>query len=634
MSRTFVLSTVLAFVSITASAAEPASPVTLTEDDGGFTLANGIVTARVTKRTGVLALLKFQGLELLGAGSGAPFGYWSHVGGGSLSSRRETSVRIHPATNDGERAIVAVKFLYDGAGSLPVDVDLRYALGRGDSGVYASAIWEHKSGYPGFSVGEARFAAKLNPDVFDFLAVDARRRRVMPTPADWDQGSPLNMKEARRMTTGRYAGQPEHKYDYSAVLFDTPAYGWSSTRHRVGLWIVNPSIEYLSGGATKVELTGHLDVNSGGAPVLLNMWKGSHYGGSTLAVAAGESWTKCVGPFLLYCNAASGHDELWKDALARAAKEAADWPYAWAADASYPDAPRRGTVTGKIVLRDPTAPGATMSNLLVGLAAPDYVARAGRRGATTVDWQMDAKFYQFWARADADGRFVILQIRPGAYTLHAIADGVLGEFSLTNVNIAAGASNHLGTLEWTPLRHGRTLWEIGIPDRTAREFRHGDHYWQWGLYHEYPKEFPNDVNFVIGRSDWRRDWNYCQPPRLEGRQVTPTTWSVTFELPQAPRGQATLRLAIAGSRVPGGIEVKVNEAPVGGTGPLPDTGVMHRDGIRGYWCERAVPFDAARLRAGTNLLQLHVPANNWVQGVLYDYLRLELDESFPAAPLR
>lgn len=56
---------------------------------------------------------------------------------------------------------------------------------------------------------------------------------------------------------------------------------------------------------------------------------------------------------------------------------------------------------------------------------------------------------------------------------------------------------------------------------------------------------------------------------------------------------------------------------------------MHRDGIRGYWCERSLPFNAALLKRDRNLIQLTSPVNNWVQGVLYDYLRLELDESAP-----
>jgi rhamnogalacturonan endolyase len=621
------IAVVIALATMVAGGRGADPPVTVAEDGSGFTLGNGYVTARVAKRSGDLVSLRYKGLELLGEGSGHPFGYWSHAGGGALSSRRVASVCVDPRSNGGSRAIVSCRFLADRGGrGLPADVDLRYALGRGDRGLYAYALWEHQPGYRRLSVGEARFLMKLNEKVFDFLTIDARRRKVMPTPSDWDKGVPLNLKEVRRLTTGAYAGQPEHKYDYSAVQFDTPAYGWSSTAHRVGLWVINPSIEYLSGGPTKVELTGHLDVNRGAAPTLLNYWKGSHYGGSALVVPEQEAWSRCVGPFLLYCNSAPGHEAMWKDALAKARAEQEAWPYAWAAGPHYPTAEGRGTATGTLTVSDPQAPGLKVRNLLVGLAAPP--SSSGGRGGP-VDWQRDAKHYQFWTRAGADGRFTIRHVRPGTYNLHAIADGVLGEFRRPDVTVTAGQTRELGRLRWTPVRYGRQIWEIGIPNRSAEEFRHGDHYWQWGLYYQYPKEFPDDVNFVVGRSDWRRDWNYCQPPRLEGGRVRSTTWSVTFDLPEAPRGRATLRLAIAGSRVRRGIEVSVNDTPVGGTGPLPDTGVMHRDGIRGYWCERAVPFDAARLRRGTNVLRLTVPANSWINGVLYDYLRLEVDPDAP-----
>jgi rhamnogalacturonan endolyase len=596
----------------TAPGAEP--PVTLAEDESGFTLANGQVTARVAKRNGDLVSLKYKDLEMLGKSSGKPFGYWSHNGGGSLGSSRESAVVLDPKTNGGERAIVSCKFSPGKGGNLPADVDLRFALGRGDAGLYVYSLWAHKPDYAALRLGEARYTLKLNEKVFDYLTIDANRRKLMPTPEDWDKGTPLNMKEVRRMTTGRYAGQPEHKYDYSAVQFDTPAFGWSSTANKVGLWVVNPTTEYLGGGPTKVELTGHLDVNAGAAPTLCNYWVGSHYGGSAFLVAQGEAWDKVVGPLLVYCNAAAGPDEMWKDALARAAKEAETWPYEWAADGHYTGKAGRGSVSGQITVKDPLVSMDKVRNLLVGLTAPG-------------DWQKDAQSYQFWVRAGNDGRFTIPKVRPGTYTLRAFADGVLGEFSRPDVAVSAGQARNLGGLEWKPVRHGKQLWEIGIPDRSAAEFRHGDHYWQWGLYLKYPEEFPHDVNFIIGKSDWRKDWNYCQPPRIDGDRVSPTTWSVRFDLPEAPRGKATLRLAFAGSSGRGGVQVSVNDQSAGGTGALPVTGVMHRDGIRGYWFERSVPFDATLLKAGPNVVKLTNPARGWVDGVLYDYLRLELDEA-------
>jgi rhamnogalacturonan endolyase len=607
-------------------------PVRLTEDADVFTLANGFVTAKVKKGTADLISLRYQDLEVLGGGSGHPYGYWSHTPG--RESRVANSVSINPSTNGGARAEVSVKGFYEGTalgqgpgGSAVADIEIRYALGRDDHGVYTYSIFQHKPGYPATSIGEARFCAKLNGRVFDYLTIDANRNRKMPSPEDWDKGTPLNMKEVRRLNTGIYAGQVEHKYDYSAVQFDIPAYGWSSTSRQVGLWFVNPSVEYLSGGATKVELTGHLDNNAGAAPTLLNYWRGSHYGGSSCVIAAGEAWTKVIGPFLIYCNAGASPDAMWKDALVQVGKEAKAWPYEWVSGVDYPHKDQRGLVTGQLVLNDLQASQARMTNLLVGLAAPDYSLRGGRGGAARIDWQLDAKHYEFWVRGDRQGRFAISQIRPGTYTLHAIADGVLGEYSKADVVVAPGQTVDLGRLDWQPVRYGRQLWDIGIPNRSAEEFRHGDHYWQWGLYYEYPKEFPRDVNFVIGKSDFHQDWNYCQPPRLEGDRVESTTWSIAFALNEAPRGKATLRLAITGSQTPRGIEVIVNGTPAGSTGPLLATGVMHRDGIRGYWCQRALPFAASLLKPGANVIKLHVAANNWTQGVLYDYLRLELDES-------
>lgn len=686
--------------------ARAAAPVTVAETAEQFTLDNGLLTARVDKRTGTLTSLRYEGLELLAQrGSGANGGYWSSVGGARVGSGRRATVRQSPATNGGGRAEISIRlFADDGGRPAPVEIDLRYALGRGEHWLYAGALWRHEPGWPPLGAGEARYCIKLNPQVFDFMTIDAGRRRVMPSGEDWDRGEPLNLKEARRMTTGLHKGEPEHKYGYSAVLEKTRAYGWSSTRHGVGLWIVNPSMEYIAGGPTKMELTGHLDVNPGGSPTLLNMWLGSHYGGSSLAVAPEEDWSKLIGPFLIYCNqaaptpdraaqdasdpeAGAPHEALWKDALARAATEAARWPYDWVADTNYPAAAQRATVTGQLVIRDPLAPpGLRVSNLWVGLTLPNYTnppmrlmrglggtnapgsfpgggpftnrAERGPAGGVGrggfpphVDWQRDAKFYQFWTRADAEGRFTIRNVRPGAWTLRAIADGVLGEFALDGVRAPSGETHALGVLTWTPRRHGRELWQIGVADRTAREFRHGTNAWRWGTYLHYTNDFPDDVNFLIGQNDWPRDWNYVQPPRVlgppprvageenddepgppgptGGRGVQSTMWRIVFDLPVALRGRATLRLAFCGTHAGCNVEAFVNDASIGETGPLPSTSAMQRDGAQAYWIEKPLAFDAARLKAGTNVLGLLSHAGSWAQGVMYDCVRLELDPHAP-----
>jgi rhamnogalacturonan endolyase len=620
-TRWIMMVSVISFVF--AAGALAADGVKLSEDNANFTLSNQHLTAKIRKRSGDLVSLRYKDHELLEGGSGHAFAYWSHAG---PAARNQTSITIDLAKNDGERAEVSCKFFCDGkplgqgpGGSVIADVEIRYALARDDSALYTYSIFDHKPEYPATSLGEARFGAKLNPNVFDWMTIDAKRNKQMAAPQDWDQGTQLNMKEARRLNTGIYKGQVEHKYDYSAIQFDIPAFGWCGTKSHVGLWFVNPTIEYLSGGATKVELTGHLDNNAGAAPTLLNYWRGSHYGGSQCNVAQGEAWTKVVGPFLIYCNAQETPDQMWKDALSRAKSEAKAWPLEWVNGVDYPHKDQRGTVSGQVVLNDAQAPDARMSNLLVGLAWPDY---PGRRGV--VDWQQDAKHYQFWVRGDEQGRFTISNVRPGTYTLHAIADGVLGEYAQTNVTVEPGKSLDLRKLEWKPQRFGRQLWEIGIPNRSAEEFRHGDRYWQWGLYNEYPKEFPDDVNFFIGNSDYRTDWNYCQCPRAD--RPDGTTWCITFDLKEAPKGKATLRLAMTATSARN-ISLLVNDQPAGDTGALPYTATINRDGIRGYWQERPITFDAALLKPGTNVLKLRIPPGGVMNGVEYDYLRLELDES-------
>lgn len=586
-----------------------AEEVKLLDSGGAYVLDNGILEVRVEKRGGTYSV-RYKGQEVVVRG------YWSQVGRGSngsigrYGSKVSASVKIDPKSNGKERAEVAVRF--EPAGNepcLPCDVEMCYGIGKDDSAIYSYAVWEHKPGQASFSVGEGRMAWKLNTALFDYMVIDKDRMLQMPVGADWDKAEQLNMKEVRRITTGPLAGRVEHKYDYSAILADTPAYGWTSTSAHVGVWLINPSIEYLGGGPTKEELTGHVDVNPGGAPTLLNMWHGSHYGGSALAVAHDEPWKKMIGPFLIYCNSGQTHEEMWKDALGRAEKEKKQWPYAWVKEEEYPPAQERAIVNGKLRVED----DAKWKQMWVGLVQSD-------------DWQRDSKHYQFWAMADEEGKFEIGNVRPGNYKLVAFAQGILGEFAGGELKLAKSERKELGELIWKPKRYGKTIWQIGVADRTAREFRHGDHYWQWGLYYEYPREFPRDVDFVIGKSDPRVDWNYCQPPRIEGNKASPTTWTIRFQMPQPTHAKAMLRLAFAGSRGRGGILVSVNGHDAGSTGPLPDTGVMHRDGIRGYWFERDVAFDGSMLNQGQNTIQLTNPARSWVDGVLYDCLRLELSQ--------
>ena len=606
--------------------ADKPAPVAVGEDDSSFVLSNGIVTARVSKRSGDLTSLQYKGTETLTDRSGHAGAYWSHDPSGG--SRTITRITLDPKRNNGARAEVSVKGISGGKkmgrpagsaadGDFPADIEIRYSMGRGESGVYTYCIFEHLPEYPAGSIGEARYCAKL-ADFFDWIHVDEKRNKRYPRELEG-----------------------EDKYVYTAIQSENLAYGWSSTTKKIGWWLVNPTIEYLSGGPTKPEFLCHRDTTPVQAPCVLNYWRSSHYGGAVVHVAEGERWSKVVGPFLLYVNSGGDPQALWKDARSQAVKEAGKWPYDWVAGVDYPRRSQRRTVRGRLDLKDPHLPGAKLSGkLLVGLTHPAYTVPAPQ-GPRPINWHTDAKHYQFWARGERDGSFSIPNVRPGAYTLYAFADGVLGEYVKTDIRIEPGGKPvDLGRLPWTPVRRGRQLWDIGIANRTATEFRNGDKYFEMDTPLQYPRLFPNDVNYVIEKSDFRRDWYFEHIPHNQdpGARVAPyfgvrgngraTPYRIAFDLARAPQGRASLRLAICGTGARQ-IDVSVNDRPAGQVTDLRGDGVITRHQVQGIWYERELAFDASLMRQGANVLTLTIPAGPINNGIVYDYLRLELDETAP-----
>jgi len=687
---------------------ESNAAVSITDNSRTWTLDNGIVKATINKFNGNLSSLFYHGIETMGGG-----GYWEQTPQGAPQLTQ--TVTIDPAINGGLRAEVAVKGVTGGTvmltpgapgGGTYCDIEVRYAMGRGESGLYAYAIFSHPAGYGAMGVGESRYITKLNK-TFDWISVDADRNMLECTPQDWGAGIQIHAKEQRILSTGLYKNSVEHKYSYTAVQYKIPAFGWSSTTHHVGVWFINPTIEFLSGGASKQELVCHFDANNDPDPIILDYWRGTHYGGgASCNLRAGEEWSKVIGPIFVYCNAladpkvpsqadlatlaaTAGNPNvppawqdnataLWQDALSQAKKERALWPYDWVNGVDYPHREGRGTVTGQIVLNDPQAATTKLLNLTVGLAHPDYPgggrrggrasgagdtnAAAGARGAFgrgggLVDWAHDAKFYQFWNDGSEDGKFTIPNVRPGTYTLHAFADGVLGEFVQTNITVEAGKTVNLDRMEWKPLRYGKQVWDIGYPDRTGGKFYKGDgaNYWLWGWCLRYGDLFPNDITYTIGKSDYRKDWFFEQVPhalsdawknpdakdplnqcfgwvKVQGSdtwrsigQGRATTWTIKFDMDKTPKGQAALRVALAGADGMGGLAVAVNGQSAGAIRTTP-TNALRYNTNKSVWQECVLTFDAALLKQGENEMQLTVPAGEVTSGVVYDYLRLELNE--------
>jgi len=587
-----------------------------------------------------------------------------------------------------------------------MDIETRYTLERGTSGFYTYAEYTHKASYPPAGEGESRFILESMNRTFDWLSVDNDRNQLMTSDDDLRKGVVIHAKEQRILTSGVYANSVEHKYSYNAVMYKLTAWGWSSTKDHIGVYFINPSNEYIGGGAEKLDLIDHM------SGTLLDYWTSGHYaGGAINHIPTGEDWKHVVGPIFVYFNSladakdptpaeldafhasyGSGmpavpkewHDNqlaLWNDAVEKSKAVKAAWPYAWVSGVDYPHQDGRATVTGQLVLDDPQAASKRLPHLTIGLAHPDYINTSGgfqqRAGnGNIVTWPHDGDYYQFWAGGSEDGRFTIPNVRPGHYTLHAFADGVLGEYARTDITVEAGKPLNLGKLTWQPVRYGRQIWEIGYPDRTADKFFKGDlaNSWLWGWPLRYGDLFPNDVTYTIGKSDYHKDWFFEEVPHSDtdawknpaakdplnqrfgwvnlpdGQQDMwrawghgrATTWTVKFTMPKATKGDGILRIALAGAdggngntpAAPGSLTIGVNGTDVGTLHPIA-TNALRYNTDKGVWYQYVQKFDASLLKPGENSVTFTVPAGDVTTGVVWDYVRLELNDGskpYPTAP--
>jgi rhamnogalacturonan endolyase len=742
-----------------------AAAVTVTDNGKSWTLDNGIVKATITKDSGSMPSLIYskgaegKGVQVLQASGGT----WEHNPQGAPVL--VNSLSIDPATNGGARAEVSIKGKSNGTftmtrsapgGGTMVDIEIRYSLGRGESGIYVYSILSHPASYPAMGVGaEDRYITRLN-QAFDWITVDKDRNMLEAAPTDWGTGVVVHAKEQRLMSKGVYKNSVEHKYTYSGMQYVSKAYGWSSTKYHMGAWFINPTIEYLSGGPTRIDLDAHFGDNGDPEPIILDYWHSGHYDGTRAQIPAGEEWSKVVGPIYVYVNsldapkattqaeldtlkATEGNptvpaswtanaNALWQDALGQYKKQNTAWPFEWVKGVDYTPLAQRGNVKGQLVLDDPLAPKGSskkLPHLVIGLThadidpasiprpmfggvppgagttpapglsavppsgAPGAGAPGGRpaggRGGgfgnftpnpDAGSWIHDARYYQFFNDGTPDGKFEITKVRPGSYTLHATADGVLGDFAQANITVEPGKTIDLGKLVWKPVRFGKQAWEIGTPDRAADEFLKGDgqNVWLWGWDLRYALLFPNGLTYTVGKSDPKKDWFFEEVPtatnlsfvnpeakdpanqrygwvKAESLKQYPqtdqggpwkvygrgkeTVWTIKFNMGQEGHGLAALRAGIAGvNGLRGGLAVAVNGKYAGaiGDGSNPDNPrLINTDALRyntdkGLWQQRTLKFDAAMLKKGENSITFTVPAGEVSSGIVWDYLRLELDE--------
>ncbi|XP_057421613.1 uncharacterized protein LOC130715523 isoform X2 [Lotus japonicus] len=659
-----------------------------TDNHQQLVVDNGIVSVTLSRPEGYVIGISYNEIDniLETENEEKDRGYfdvvWNEPGKAS-SFQRIHGTNFSVIAADGDS--VEVSFLKTWTSSdsdVPINIDIRYIFRSGDSGFYSYLIFDRPEGWPAVEVDQVRFVYKLKKDRFNYMAVSDDRRRMMPTMKDRETGQILAYPEAVRLTkptNPEFRGEVDDKYQYSCENTDNGVHGWISTLDSddddaptMGFWMITPSNEFRNAGPIKQDLTSHV------GPITLSMFVSTHYAGKevTMAFQEGETYKKVFGPVFVYLNSASIDDDddtlsLWSDANQQLSIEVQSWPYDFPQSQDFFPPSQRGAVTGRLLVQDWSIKGGRYQysdNAYVGLALP------GEAGS----WQKESKGYQFWTRPDTNGYFTINNVVPGDYNLYAWVPGFIGDYkrnatititpgklSFTLLLVWSKTSNNLvnsttynyliepvgeiinlSYVVYNPPRNGPTIWEIGIPDRSAAEFHVPDPYpmlmnklytekrkdklRQYGLWERYTDLYPrDDLVYIVGDSKYRKDWFYAQVTRHMGNETyEPTTWQIIFEhRKDIFIGNYTLQVALA-SASDAELQVRFNDPSINPphftTGHIGGDSAIARHGIHGLHRLFSIDVPSNLLMKGKNTIYLRQSrAKNAFQGVMYDYIRLE-----------
>ncbi|KAL0543205.1 hypothetical protein IC582_018294 [Cucumis melo] len=640
------------------------------QNHGQVIIDNGIVRVTFSRPDGNVIALKYKGIDNLLEIHNV------HYNRGV----RATNFKVITANNDQVELSFTKTWDPSDASSLPLNIDKRYIVRRGDSGFYSYGIFERLNGWPQIDVDQIRIAYKLLGDKFHYMAVSDDRQRMMPTAEDRLAGKPLDYPEAVLLTRPAdpsFQGEVDDKYQYSLENMENRVHGWESSDPHVGFWMITPSDEFRTAGPVKQDLTSHV------GPITLSMFVSTHYAGKDVSMRfrEGEAWKKVFGPVFTYLNSdPTGNDNpgsLWEDAKNQMTIETSRWPYNFVESREFPSSDQRGSLRGQLLVRDRFVPLLSFvfvhnknknisytcpetdvvyffdryakypqmwaDSAYVGLAAP------GELGS----WQRESKGYQFWTRADEHGYFSIDNIRSGTYNLYAWVPGVLGDYKYDKeITITPRSSTNLNLLVFDPPRQGPTLWEIGIPDRKAAEFYipsprptlmnrfyndskihiHDDNFRQYGLWERYAELYPHqDLVYNVDTDDYHRNWFFAHVTRATNSGIyEATTWQIVFHL-QRPKkiGNYMLRLALASS-TEAVIDIRFNNPST--KRPHFTTGywssgkdnAIARHGIHGLYWLFNFKVPSQYLVEGENVIYLTQRRHTGAfQGVMYDYIRFE-----------
>jgi len=534
-----------------------------------------------------------------------------------------------------------------------------FVLFPNDPGIHVYVVFNHAPTDVAGSLGQVQYVFRVNPALFtSTYSVNSGLYNLgltaipEPSPAVMNNTDPgRQVQDATLDVHGLslpagFNREFEVKYDYAGYEYLQEANGVTGGTY--GAWAVFPSMESLVGGPTKQNLlfTGsilmgellsdHLAYNVGYTP------------------PKGQPATRLFGPMYFHLNTGQTPEAMYQEALNSMASVDAEYDREGILlAAGYVPSTARGAVQPIIAGAGSTAADTAWSVL----------------GDNQVNFQFTSVGSQYWVANNAAGTTPLEGVVPGTYRLSAYVLGQWGEARLDNVTVSANATTTVA-IPFIPENFSSfpPIWTIGIPDRSAHEFRHGadaaghddKEYWgNWNYWSDFSANrgaviyYATAVGGIPATNDLSQ-WNYIQwhafdpglyagiynpaddstdgyryiAPAYVGNPATAVVppWQVHFTTSAAQQGQGSyvvLSIGLAATNSDLTVSLNGNSLTWRGYSTLKTSDAQVRSGISGtyQWVVFQWPLGALNAPGADNLLSLSVDQS---QGVMYDALRMEI----------